>query len=206
MLLLILDLAGVAVFAVSGALAAIRARMDVFGVMALSVITSIGGGVMRDVLLGITPPSSLRRWPYLLVPVLIGLAVFVLRRPSGASRSRAHARRLMLVADALGLALFVTTGTSTALAAGAPAVTSALVGTITGIGGGVLRDILLREVPLVLHREIYAVPALLGATMVALADRLEWPSTPVAIAAATLVAGLRLLAIWRRWDAPRPRL
>ncbi|WP_028936885.1 trimeric intracellular cation channel family protein [Pseudonocardia spinosispora] len=206
MLLLVLDLLGIAVFAVSGALAAIRARFDVFGVMVLAVITAIGGGVIRDVLLGITPPSSLRRWPYLLVPLLVGLAVFLLRRPSGAPRSRAHARRLVLVADALGLALFVTTGTSTALATGAPAVTSALVGAITGIGGGVLRDILLREVPLVLHREIYAVPALLGAMLVALADRLSWPSTPIAIAAAILVAGLRLLAIWRQWDAPRARL
>ncbi|MDT7668933.1 MAG: hypothetical protein QOC74_1716 [Pseudonocardiales bacterium] len=205
---LILDLLGVAVFAVSGALAAIRARMDVFGVVVLGMTTALGGGVVRDVLLGITPPSTLRQWPYLLVAALVALATFLLRPAGGAYRSRpagALVRRTILVADALGLALFVTTGTATGLAAGAPAVTACLVGAISGIGGGVARDVLLREIPMVLHREIYALPAVLGAALVAVGSRLDWPSTPVLVASAALIAGLRLLAIWRHWDAPHPR-
>jgi len=198
-LFLVLDLLGVAVLAFSGALAAIRARLDVFGVVVLGVITSLGGGVIRDVLLGITPPSTLRQWPYLTVATVIGLATFLV------APSKAMVRRIILVPDALGLALFVTTGTSTALTAGAPTVTASLVGAISGIGGGVARDVLLREIPLVLHREIYALPAAVGAALVACGIRAGLPSTPVLLGAAVLIAGVRLLAIWRRWDAPRPR-
>jgi uncharacterized membrane protein YeiH len=198
-LFLVLDLLGVAVLAFSGALAAIRARLDVFGVVVLGVITSLGGGVIRDVLLGITPPSTLRQWPYLTVATVVGLATFLV------APSKSMVRRIILVPDALGLALFVTTGTSTALTAGAPTVTASLVGAISGIGGGVVRDVLLREVPLVLHREIYALPAAVGAAAMAFGIRAGLPSTPVLLAAAVLIAGVRLLAIWRRWDAPRPR-
>ena len=204
--LLILDLLGVAVFAISGALAATRARMDVFGVAVLGMITALGGGVVRDVLLGITPPSTLRQWPYLLVAGLAALAATLLAPAAKALPSTTGVlRRTFLVADALGLALFATTGTATGLAAGAPTVTACLVGVISGIGGGMARDVLLRQVPMVLHREIYALPAVLGAAVVAGGMRLGWPATPVLLASAALVAGLRLLAIWRNWDAPRPR-
>lgn len=199
MLFLVLDLLGVAVLAFSGALAAIRARLDVFGVVVLGVITSLGGGVIRDVLLGITPPSTLRQWPYLTVATVVGLATFLV------APSKSLVRRIILVPDALGLALFVTTGTSTALTAGAPTVTASLVGAISGVGGGVVRDVLLREIPLVLHREIYALPAAVGAAAVAFGIRAGLPSTPVLLVTAVLIAGVRLLAIWRRWDAPRPR-
>jgi uncharacterized membrane protein YeiH len=198
-LFLVLDLLGVAVLAFSGALAAIRARLDVFGVVVLGVITSLGGGVIRDVLLGITPPSTLRQWPYLTVATVVGLATFLV------APSKSLVRRIILVPDALGLALFVTTGTSTALTAGAPTVTASLVGAISGVGGGVVRDVLLREIPLVLHREIYALPAAVGAAAVAFGIRAGLPSTPVLLVTAVLIAGVRLLAIWRRWDAPRPR-
>jgi len=198
-LFLVLDLLGVAVLAFSGALAAIRARLDVFGVVVLGVITSLGGGVIRDVLLGITPPSTLRQWPYLTVATVVGLGTFLI------APSKSLVRRIILVPDALGLALFVTTGTSTALTAGAPTITASLVGAISGVGGGVVRDVLLREVPLVLHREIYALPAAVGAALVAFGIRAGLPSTPVLLAASVLIAGVRLLAIWRRWDAPRPR-
>jgi len=197
-LFLVLDLLGVAVLAFSGALAAIRARLDVFGVVVLGVITSLGGGVIRDVLLGITPPSTLRQWPCLTVATVVGLGTFLI------APSKSLVRRIILVPDALGLALFVTTGTSTALTAGAPTITASLVGAISGVGGGVVRDVLLREVPLVLHREIYALPAAVGAALVAFGIRAGLPSTPVLLAASVLIAGVRLLAIWRRWDAPRP--
>lgn len=198
-MLLVLDLVGVAVFAASGALAAVHARLDVFGVIVLATLTALGGGIVRDVLLGITPPSTLRQWPYLLVPAAVALLVF--RWHPAVTRLR----RGVQLADALGLALFVTTGTVTALATGAPAVTAALVGVITGVGGGVLRDVLLREIPTVLRREIYALAALSGAAVVVAGDAVGLPQLPVTLAAALLVAGVRVLALWRRWNAPTPR-
>ncbi|MCW0213722.1 MAG: TRIC cation channel family protein [Pseudonocardia sp.] len=190
---------GVAVFAVSGALAAVHARLDVFGVLVLACVTSLGGGVIRDVLLGISPPTTLRQWPYLVTPVVIGLVVF--RFHPAVTRLR----RGTQLADALGLALFVTTATATGLATGAPGVTSAIVGVITGIGGGVLRDVLLNEIPQVLRREIYAIAALIGATLVVVGLRLGLPYPAVTIGAAVIVAGLRILALWRGWNAPVPR-
>lgn len=195
----VLDLLGVAVFAVSGALAAVRSQLDVFGVTVLAGVTAIGGGVVRDVLLGITPPTTLRQWPYLIVPAVVGLVVWRFHP------AVARLRRAMLIADALGLALFATTGTAVALAAGAPAVTAVLVGVTTGVGGGVLRDVLLREVPLVLRREVYAVAASLGAVIVVAGDSLGLPTTPVLVLAALSVAVVRILALWRRWNIPLTR-
>ncbi|WP_028925981.1 trimeric intracellular cation channel family protein [Pseudonocardia acaciae] len=202
MVLLVLDLLGVAVFALAGALAAIRARLDVFGVVVLGIITALGGGVIRDVLLGITPPTTLRQWQYLAVASVVSAAACV---PRATVPARSRLRKAILVADAFGLALFVTTGTAAALAVGAPPVAACLVGVISGIGGGVTRDVLLREIPLVLHRDIYALPAVAGAVLVTSGNALGWPSTPVLVAAAALIASVRLLAIWREWDAPRPR-
>lgn len=202
MLFLVLDLLGVAVFALAGSLAAIRARLDVFGVVVLGIITALGGGVTRDVLLGITPPSTLRQWPYLAVATLVSAAACI---PRVTVPTRPRLRKAILVADAFGLALFVTTGTATAVSVGAPPVAACLVGVISGIGGGVIRDVLLREIPLVLHRDIYALPAVAGAALVTGGAALGWPSTAVLVTAAAMIAAVRLLAIWRGWDAPRPR-
>jgi uncharacterized membrane protein YeiH len=195
-MLVVFDLLGVAVFAVSGALAAVHARLDVFGVMVLAIVTALGGGIMRDVLLGVTPPSTLRQWPYLVVPAVVALVVF--RWHPAVARLRPGVQ----LADALGLALFVTTGTTVALGSGAPAVTAALVGVITGVGGGVLRDVLLNEVPTVLRREIYALAAAAGAAVIVVGDRLGLSPVPVAIAGAALVAVVRVLALWRHWNVP----
>ena len=194
--LLVLDLVGVAVFAASGALAAVHARLDVFGVIVLAAVTALGGGIVRDVLLGVAPPSTLRQWPYLVVPAVVALLVFRWHP------AVARLRRAVQLADALGLALFVVTGTAVALGTGAPAVTSALVGVITGVGGGVLRDLLLNEIPTVLRREIYALAAAAGAGVVVVGDAVGLPALPVALGAAVLVAGTRVLALWRRWNAP----
>ncbi|MHA6784350.1 trimeric intracellular cation channel family protein [Pseudonocardia saturnea] len=194
--LIALDLLGVAVFAASGALAAVHARLDVFGVMVLAAVTALGGGVVRDVLLGVTPPSTLRQWPYLVVPAVVALLVFRWHP------AVARLRRGVQLADAFGLALFVTTGTAVALDSGAPAITAALVGVITGVGGGVLRDVLLNEIPTVLRREIYALAAAAGAIVVVVGDAVGLPQLPVTLAAALLVAGVRVLALWRRWNAP----
>jgi uncharacterized membrane protein YeiH len=194
--LVVLDLLGVAVFAASGALAAVHARLDVFGVVVLAAVTALGGGILRDVLLGVTPPSTLRQWPYLMVPAAVALLVFRWHP------AVARLRRGVQLADALGLALFATTGTAVALATGAPGVTAGVVGVVTGIGGGVLRDVLLNEIPTVLRREIYALAAAGGAVVVVAGDRLGLPSAPVALAGAVLVAGLRVLALLLRWNAP----
>ncbi|HEY0636364.1 MAG TPA: trimeric intracellular cation channel family protein [Pseudonocardiaceae bacterium] len=196
MLLLVLDLVGIAVFAASGALAGVRARLDVFGVCVLGATTAIGGGVLRDVLLGATPPNALRDWRYLAVPLLVGIAVFWFH-PAVAGQ-----RRAILLADAAGMGLFAATGTATALAADASVLASCLIGMTTAIGGGVLRDLLLREIPVVLRREIYALAALGGAVVVAAGQRLELPSAPVLVTAVALAGGVRVLALRRRWNAP----
>lgn len=198
-MLIVLDLLGVAVFAASGALAAVHARLDVFGVVVLATVTALGGGIVRDLLLGIAPPSTLRQWPYLVVPAVVALVVFQWHP------AVFRLRRGVQLADAFGLALFATTGTAVALAADAPAITASIVGVITGVGGGVLRDVLLNEVPTVLRREIYALAAVGGAVAVVAGDALGLSPFPVTVAAALLVAGVRVLALWRRWNAPTPR-
>ena len=196
MLLDVLQLAGIGVFAASGALAAVRARLDVFGVAVVGMTTALGGGLIRDVLLAIHPPTALARWPYLLVPLLVSLGVFWLHPQI------ARLRRAMLLADAVGLGLFVTSSTATALAHGVPRYDAWLVGMTAGIGGGVLRDLLLREIPVVLRREIYALAALAGGVLVVVGDWLRLPPGPVAVVGSALVVVIRVVALWRRWNAP----
>ncbi len=198
-MLVVLDLVGIAVFAASGALAAVRAKLDTFGVAVLGMTTALGGGVIRDVLLGIHPPTTLRDWRYLLVPVVTSLIVFWFHPQV------ARLRRAVLLADAIGLGLFTTSGTATALAWGAPAYTACLIGMTAGIGGGALRDVLLREIPMVLRREIYALAALAGGAVVVAGDWLDWPSGPVTIVGAAITVLIRLLALWRHWNAPVAR-
>ncbi|MEU4800855.1 trimeric intracellular cation channel family protein [Actinosynnema sp. NPDC023587] len=198
-MLIVLDLVGIAAFAASGALAAVRARLDLFGVIVLALTTALGGGTMRDVLLGVHPPVNLVNWPYLAVAAGTGLIVFWFHP------TVSRLRRSVLLLDAVGLGLFVTAGTSTALSLGAPPYAACLVGMTTGIGGGALRDVLLREIPLVLRREIYAVAALGGAVIVAVGDWLGFPEGVVTPVAAVLIVGVRVLALWRKWNAPVAR-
>jgi uncharacterized membrane protein YeiH len=198
-LLDVLELVGIAAFAASGAVAAVRARLDVFGVIVLALTTALGGGIIRDVLLGVHPPAALVSWPYLAVAGVTGLVVFRFHP------TVAKLRRAVLLLDAVGLGLFVTAGTTTALGLGAPPYAACLVGMTTGIGGGALRDVLLREIPLVLRREIYAVAALCGAVVVAFGDYLGLPAVPVTLVGSVVIVGLRLLALWRRWNAPVAR-
>ncbi|GAA2969947.1 trimeric intracellular cation channel family protein [Actinokineospora diospyrosa] len=199
MLLIVLELIGLAVFAASGALAAVRARLDVFGVVVLGLTTALGGGIIRDVLLGIHPPTSLRDWTYLVVPVAAALGVF------GFHPQVARLRRAVLLADAVGLGLFTVSGTATALATGVPAYTACLIGMTAGIGGGAMRDLLLREIPLVLRREIYALASLAGAVVVVVGAKVGWPAAPVAVVSAAIVVAIRVLALWKQWNAPVAR-
>lgn len=194
-----LDLAGIFVFALSGALVAIRKDLDVVGVLMLALVTGLGGGMIRDMLIGATPPATLTDWRYLLVPVLAGLVA--LRFHPGLGRIE----RFINYFDALGLGLFCVTGCAKALLYGLGPVPSALLGMLTGIGGGVLRDLLAGRTPTVLRQEVYALPALAGAAVVAVTWELGWFRSWVAIAAAALCIVLRLLAIRRDWQAPQAR-
>ncbi|CAM3025796.1 trimeric intracellular cation channel family protein [Skermania piniformis] len=197
--LAVLDLAGVFVFALSGALAGVHARLDVFGVLVVGTGTAIGGGLMRDVLLGATPPAALQNWVYLAVPLAASLIVFVWHPRFAALR------RPMLVLDAAGLGLFTVTGTQKALDLGLGPAGACTLGALAGFGGGLLRDVLLGEIPLVLRRDIYALPAIAGAVIVAIGNAIGGVLVAWQIAAVGLVFAVRMTALARRWSLPAPR-
>jgi uncharacterized membrane protein YeiH len=195
-ILLAVDLIGVAVFAASGATAAIVKRLDLFGVAFVGFIAALGGGIFRDVVIGAVPPLAFADWRYAVTAALAALAVFWLHP------QLARLRRTVLVLDAAGLGLFTVAGTLKASQAGVPPVGACVIGMLTGIGGGVARDLLTGEIPVVLQRDIYAVAALGGAVAVVLLIALDLTG-PVELGAAALsITGVRLLALRRRWSAP----
>ena len=197
--LLALDLLGTFVFALSGAVAGVKQRLDIFGVFVLSFAAASAGGIMRDLLIGSVPPVAIRDWRYLAAALLAGLLVFIwfprIRRLT-------RARNLVLIFDAAGLGLFAVAGTQKALGYGLNPVTAPLLGMLTGVGGGMLRDALLAQVPTVLRSELYAVAALAGASVVVAGHVLNFPPTAMAIAGAALCFGIRLIAIRRGWRLP----
>jgi uncharacterized membrane protein YeiH len=164
-LLLVLNLAGTFVFGLSGGLAGVQARLDAFGVIVLAVVVGLAGGITRDLLIGI-PPQTFRDWRYLAVAGSAGLVTFL------AHQSLQRLEKPILVLDAGGLALFCVTGAATALDYRLGVVEAIVLGAITGVGGGALRDVLLGEVPTVLRTGLYAVPALIGASIVVAASEL----------------------------------
>src|SRR4051812_25056592 len=170
-LILALNLVGTFVFGLSGGLAAVRGKLDLFGVVVLSGVVGLAGGITRDLLIGV-PPATFRDWRYLAAVAAAGLVCYF----AGAALERI--RRSVLIFDALGLGLFCVTGATKALDYGLGPAQAILLGAITGIGGGMLRDVLLREVPTVLRQELYAVPALLGAGILVLAQE-SGSSSPV---------------------------
>jgi uncharacterized membrane protein YeiH len=156
----VLDLIGTFVFALSGATLGVRKQLDLFGVLVLSFAAAVSGGIARDLLIGATPPVALAQWHYLAVACLAGLVTFF--RYNDVERLRNPVQ----VFDAIGLALFAVTGSAKALAAGLGPVGAMLLGMLTGIGGGIARDILVARVPVVLQSELFAVAALAGAAVV----------------------------------------
>ncbi|MGZ4610772.1 MAG: trimeric intracellular cation channel family protein [Actinomycetes bacterium] len=197
---LTLDLAGVFVFALAGALAAVGKRLDIVGVAVLGTVAAIGGGLLRDVLLGDVPPPALADWRYVAVSAAASVIVFFYH-PQVSRLTRA-----VRLFDAAGLGLFAVAGTAKALDAGLGPVPACLLGVLTGIGGGLLRDLLLGEIPLVLRTgELYAVTALAGSLVVIAADALHVYGPTAAAAAVALVFLLRVAAIRRHWSAPLPR-
>jgi len=195
-LLLVLDLVGTFVFALSGAMAGVRHRLDLFGVLVLAFAAANTGGITRDLLIGVVPPAAISDWRYLAVSLLAGVVTFW--RPSVIARLRSP----VLIFDAAGLALFAVAGTQKALAFGLHPVMAALLGMLTGIGGGMARDVLLAEIPTVLRADLYALAALAGAAVVVIGAALRVPVTVVTIAGAVLCFGLRFMAIRRGWHLP----
>ncbi|MBV6422459.1 MAG: hypothetical protein NAOJABEB_00240 [Steroidobacteraceae bacterium] len=196
-LILALDLVGTFVFALAGATAGVRRRLDIFGVLVLSFVTASAGGVARDLLIGAVPPAALSDWRYFATAMLAGLVTF-LWYPT-IERLRTPVRMF----DAAGLALFAVAGAGKSLAYGLHPFAAALLGMLTGIGGGMLRDILLAEVPAVLRSDLYAVAALAGAGVVVIGAALALPQTATALAGAVLCFALRMLAIRYDWHLPR---
>jgi uncharacterized membrane protein YeiH len=199
MLLLALDLLGTLVFALSGATAGVKHRLDLFGVLVLSFAAANTGGIARDLLIGATPPAAISDWRYAAVSLLAGVITFWwyprVNRLQGA----------VLVFDGAGLALFAVSGAQKALVFGLNPFMAALLGMLTGIGGGMARDVLLAEVPAVLRSEIYAVAALAGAAVVVAGNALQLPSPAVTAGGAVLCFGLRVIGIRRSWHLPIPR-
>jgi uncharacterized membrane protein YeiH len=195
-LLLSLDLAGTAVFAISGAAVGVKHRLDVFGVCVLAFVAGNAGGVLRDVLIGTVPPLAFSKWQYVTVSLLAGVVTFVWHP----RLERLHTP--ILIFDAAGLGLFSVSGTQKALALGLNPFIAALLGMLTGIGGGMLRDVLVGEIPTVLRKDFYALAALAGASVVIAGPLLHLPPAVATIGGATLCFAVRLVAIWRRWDLP----
>ena len=193
-----LDIVGIFVFAISGALLAVRKNFDVFGIAVLAEMTALGGGLFRDLVIGAVPPAAFTDLGYFTTPLLAAVLVFFLHP---------HVERIQVgvnVFDAAGLGLFCVTGTLKALAYGLGPVPAAMLGMVTAIGGGMMRDVLAGRVPVVLRGELYATPALLGAAIAVVGHEIGLPTAVVAGPAALACFGWRLLAMRRGWNAPRP--
>jgi uncharacterized membrane protein YeiH len=200
LLLLSLDLTGTFAFALNGALTAIRfARLDVVGVLTLGIVTAVGGGILRDLVIGATPPPGFADWRYLAVAAAGALAAFLFGH---------RLSRLALpinVVDAAGLGLFAVTGASKALAHGLSPVPAALLGVVTAVGGGTIRDVMIVRVPVIMRGELYAIPALLAAVITVACWELGVYGAVAAVIAAAACLALRMLSVVRGWHAPRPR-
>ncbi|MEU3651452.1 trimeric intracellular cation channel family protein [Streptomyces sp. NPDC032161] len=194
-----LDIAGIFVFAISGALLAVRKNFDVFGIAVLAEVTALGGGLFRDIVIGAVPPAAFTDLGYFTTPLLAAVLVFFLHP---------HVERIQVavnVFDAAGLGLFCVTGTVKAYGYGLGLTASAALGLATAVGGGVLRDVLANEVPSLLRwdRDLYAVPAIVGAAIIVLCIRFDALNALTSGAAAIAAFVLRLLAMRFHWRAPR---
>lgn len=177
----------------------VEKKLDLFGVVFLAVGTGLGGGFMRDALLGATPAAALTDWRYITTPLVVGLVVFYIH-PAVTKFAR-----VLLLVDAAGLGLFAVAGARKAIDFGVGPVGACGVGMLTAIGGGIIRDVLVREIPTVLHREIYATAALAATLLVVIGDRLKFDDVAVSIVAVAVAFGVRVVSRWRKWSAPTPK-
>lgn len=194
--LAVFDLTGTFVFALSGATAAVKHRLDAFGILVLSFAAGNFGGITRDLMIGAVPPAAISEWRYVAVSLLAGLIIFF------AYPLIDRLKNPVLLFDAAGLGLFCVAGADKALAFHAGPVAATLLGMVTGIGGGMVRDVLVMEVPSVLRTELYAVAALLGAAFTVAGQRLGMPVHAAAPVGAALCIALRLLALRYGWHLP----
>ncbi len=193
-----LDLIGIFVFAVEGAMTAIDNDLDLLGLMVLAFSTALAGGIIRDVLIGAAPPGALRDWRYattafVAAALVFGLYDFVSQIPYSA----------IVIADAAGLSLFAVAGAAKALNYNMPPFIAILMGGITGVGGGTVRDILLSRVPTVLWSDIYATAALAGAAVMVAGLKLRLPPALMTVLGAVSCFVLRVVSVWRHWSLPR---
>jgi uncharacterized membrane protein YeiH len=197
-IVLVADLAGTAVFAAEGAISAMQSGLDLLGVMVLSFVVALGGGVIRDLLIGATPPNAVRDWRYPALAFLTGLLTFVFH-----AEARNLSAPLLMALDAAGLALFAVAGAQKALSDGIGPFISTLMGTITGVGGGVVRDILLARVPMVLVADIYVSAAFVGGVVLVVGRR--FGPSPMAAALLSGVACfiLRVASVTYGWQLPK---
>ncbi|MBM7277163.1 trimeric intracellular cation channel family protein [Gordonia rubripertincta] len=201
MLLDVLNFAGVAVFAASGAMVGVRKDFDMWGIVTVGVLTGVGGGVLRDVLLGINPPTSVEDYGNALTATIASLLVFAFHP----AFTKLH--KSILVLDAFGMGLFAATGASIAVDVGVSSFAATAVGLMTAIGGGVLRDVISNEIPLLLQpADLYAIPALIGATVVAVGSyHTPVPQWVWLTVGSILATGLRLLSLKFGWRLPTAR-
>ena len=198
--LLVLDLVGVLAFALNGGLVAIRTtRVDIVGVVTLAVATALGGGIIRDVLLGDLPPAAFTDWRYISIATGAGLVAFL------ASHRLAQYANVITVFDAAGLAFFAVTGAIKAVELGVGFPQAIVLGALTGVGGGTIRDVLLNGVPTVLRSGLYAIPALLGATVTVACWRQGLDGVGAGAAAAAACFTLRMAGVRYGLNAPVPR-
>jgi uncharacterized membrane protein YeiH len=198
--LLTLDLVGIFVFAISGGLVAVRNQLDIVGVVVLATATGLGGGIIRDVVIGAVPPPAVEDWRYLLVPVVAGLVTFWWHPAVG------RLERVINVFDAFGLGLFCVAGALKAHEFGLGPVPAAALGMVTGVGGGIIRDLMVGRVPVIFRKsQLYAIPALAGAAVASTGAELGLANEVIVGPAAAVTIGLRLLALNRGWTAPLPR-
>jgi uncharacterized membrane protein YeiH len=192
----VLDLVGTFVFAVSGAVSGVKHRIDLFGVLVLSFVAATAGGIVRDVLIGAVPPAAIQDWRYITLSLVAGLTTFFWYPLINRMKSPVQ------IFDALGLGLFAISGAGKAIAFHLGPGAAVLMGVLTGIGGGMARDLLVSEVPVVFTAELYAVAALAGAAVVVGGDVFFPRSTPIAAVGGLVCVVLRLLAIRNRWKLP----
>ncbi|HXD66709.1 MAG TPA: trimeric intracellular cation channel family protein [Solirubrobacteraceae bacterium] len=194
-LVLVLNLCGTFVFGISGGLAAVRARLDPFGVLVLAAVVGLAGGIARDVLIG-RPPATFRDWRYLAVVGAAGVVTWI------AAPALHRMQPTIDVLDAAGLSLFSVTGASIALTYGLGPSEAIVLGAISGIGGGILRDLIVREIPQVLRSGLYAIPAIIGATIVVIAQRAGAHGVIFPLVGAMACFAVRVAAI--RYDLNLP--
>ncbi|WP_233549763.1 trimeric intracellular cation channel family protein [Cellulomonas rhizosphaerae] len=195
----VLEVIGVFVGALSGALAGVRKQFDVFGILALGWAAGLGGGLLRDVLIGAVPPVGISDWRLVVTALVGGLAMYFFHP------RLERARRSIVLLDAGALALFTVVGAIKGLEHGTTLIAAIFVGVLTGVGGGVLRDLLTGEVPVVLHhRQLYAIPALLGASAIAVLWKLDLATTGAAVTVVVGIFALRVVALRFQVEAPGP--